>query len=106
VTRVPIYASSIEYFAIKHVNKEERNNLKRALSLSSFLSQAIFILGFSHNNSSLHKHSKSALIATVSFPDVVGAFTPTVRSTLVNTIPTLRITKKILPTHTNANKSI
>jgi hypothetical protein len=46
------------------------------------------------------------LVILGSFPDVVGTFTPTVRSTLVNAVSTLRITEVVSPTHTNANTLI
>jgi hypothetical protein len=59
----------------------------------------------SYNNLTLHKHSQASVIFE-SFPNIVGTFTPTVRITLVNAVPTLRITKDPSFTHKNANISI
>jgi len=42
----------------------------------------------------------------VSFPDVVGAFAPAIRSALVNTVSTFRVVEEVSPTHANTNKSI
>ena len=42
----------------------------------------------------------------MSFPYVVGTFAPTVRTTLVDAIPTFRITKITTLTHKDANKTI
>jgi hypothetical protein len=49
---------------------------------------------------------KPALVVLVSFPYVVGTFAPTVRTTLVDAVSTLRITKIVSPTHANANNLI
>jgi len=42
----------------------------------------------------------------MSFPYVIGTFTPTIRITLVNTISALRITENTSLTHKDANKTI
>jgi hypothetical protein len=45
-------------------------------------------------------------VVPVSFPDVIGAFAPTVRSTFVNAVSALRVTEDISSTQLNANKPI
>jgi hypothetical protein len=48
---------------------------------------------------------QEALVILVSFPDVIGTFAPTVRTTLVHAIPAFRIAKNPTLTHKEyANK--
>jgi len=42
---------------------------------------------------------QETLVISVSFPDVVGTFAPTVRTTLVHAIPAFRIAKITTLTH-------
>jgi hypothetical protein len=42
---------------------------------------------------------QGVLVISVSFPDVIGAFAPTVRTALVHAIPAFRIAKIIAFTH-------
>lgn len=51
---------------------------KYTLSLSHFFTSQTF---------------QEALVISVSFPDVVGTFAPTIRTTLVHAIPAFRIAK-------------
>ena len=44
------------------------------------------------------------LIIPVSFPDIIGTFTPTVTIALINTVPAFRIAKNPTLTHKDANK--
>lgn len=46
------------------------------------------------------------LTIPVSFPDVVGTFTPTVTVALINTVSAVRIAKNSALTHEDADKPI
>jgi len=46
------------------------------------------------------------LIIPVSFPDIVGTFTPTATIALINTVSAFRIAKNPTLTHKDANKPI
>jgi hypothetical protein len=49
---------------------------------------------------------QETLVVAVSFPDVIGAFAPAVRSTFINAVSALRIAEEISSTHINASKPI
>jgi hypothetical protein len=69
--------------------------------------QYTVLIQFIGGNTPLYSFTfQEELIIPVSFPDVVGAFIPTVTIALINTFSALRIAKNPTLTHKDANKPI